>query len=78
MASSKSCVQLFFSWIDFRMTSAFFGSSQNPGSWVIFSSSAISSSLLSMSKKPPQGFKPLCSFFQVVGIDHYWLLFIVG
>jgi hypothetical protein len=58
-ALAKAVVQLFFSCMDLRTASAFLGSFQKPGASVIFSSSAMSSSLASTSKKPPQRFESL-------------------
>ena len=51
--SSKDFTQDFLFLIDFKTTSAFFGSFQNSGSWVTSSSSLISSLFSSMSKVPP-------------------------
>jgi hypothetical protein len=55
--------------MDFRISSAFLGSFQNSGWWVIFSSSRMAVCFPSMSKEPPQGVKP---FTQILNLFFYY------
>jgi len=65
IARANASVQNFMDLISLRTSSALLGSFQNSGLWVSFSFSSISVFLLSMSKEPPQGFKPLIQCFNL-------------